>query len=158
MAATQLLPSWNLEKVKSRAISEGFDENRVNDAIIEYKKFAFLAKIREPGDYLCPPGIVDEIWHLHILHTKDYHNDTITYFGKYFHHNPFDASDFGIYQFDKYGIKYNQYFEKDEFMKMFPNQGKCDNEQFGPCNNICQSESYCVSNCTVCNPGELCNP
>lgn len=32
--------------------------------------------------------IIDEMWHMFILHTKDYHDFCMQYFGRFIHHNP----------------------------------------------------------------------
>ena len=52
-----------------------------------YKKFLLLQKIH-PGLPLVPTKEIDEFWHNHILHTKQYHHDCQQIFGHYFHHQP----------------------------------------------------------------------
>jgi hypothetical protein len=63
------------------------DEDDVEDLIKEYKAFMYLAATS--GEECTPSKAVDEIWHHHILHTKDYLDhwckDII---GKVIHHNP----------------------------------------------------------------------
>jgi hypothetical protein len=70
-------------------------ENESDDAeslIVEYLRFMAI-KIREEKDAedkrAAPPKMIDEMWHAHILSTKEYfafcarHND-----GEYIHHDP----------------------------------------------------------------------
>lgn len=62
-------------------------EQVVNEVCEEYKKFLFLAKTN-PTANLVPSLMIDEVWHDHILHTKQYANDCNQIFGSYMHHLP----------------------------------------------------------------------
>ncbi len=52
-----------------------------------YKNFLWLNKLHLPKN-LVPTKEIDEFWHQHILHTKEYLRDCKNIFGFYFHHNP----------------------------------------------------------------------
>jgi hypothetical protein len=44
---------------------------------------------RDKATYLFGPLLVlDELWHIFILHTRDYTNFSLHYFGEYVHHDP----------------------------------------------------------------------
>ncbi|WP_162933121.1 hypothetical protein [Roseovarius sp. EL26] len=48
----------------------GMSITRATQAIEEYRKFAYLCTISSRR--LVPSKIVDEVWHIHLTHTKDY--------------------------------------------------------------------------------------
>ena len=52
-----------------------------------YKNFLILLK-EHPREGLVPTREIDEFWHNHILHTKNYHYDCRHIFGYYLHHEP----------------------------------------------------------------------
>ena len=52
-----------------------------------YKNYLFLLKKYLP-DNLVPGRAIDEFWHNHILHTKNYFQDCHAIFGHYLHHEP----------------------------------------------------------------------
>lgn len=52
-----------------------------------YKNFLLLQKKHLPLS-LVPSRIIDECWHNHILHTKNYMADCQAIFGHYLHHEP----------------------------------------------------------------------
>lgn len=46
-------------------------------------------KKRDKDTYLFGPLLVlDELWHIFILHTRDYNEFSLHYFGEYLHHDP----------------------------------------------------------------------
>ena len=56
-------------------------------AIREYRRFLFLALAA--GHPVSPSDVVDQVWHLHILHTRDYWDVFCPeIFGRPFHHQP----------------------------------------------------------------------
>ena len=55
-------------------------------AIDSYKKFLLLQKKYFATHHLVPSKIIDEVWHEHILFTKQYHEDCHLLFGTYLHH------------------------------------------------------------------------
>jgi hypothetical protein len=57
--------------------------------VLEYKKWLILKKIGKGSEtfpMLSPE--VDEVWHTHILYTKQYRAETQDFFGKYLDHSP----------------------------------------------------------------------
>ena len=52
-----------------------------------YKDFLWL-NYCYPNKQLVPTKDIDEVWHQHILHTKEYIYDCQQIFGRYFHHRP----------------------------------------------------------------------
>lgn len=52
-----------------------------------YKNFLYLQKKHYPAP-LVPTREIDEFWHNHILHTKQYSHDCEQIFGHYLHHQP----------------------------------------------------------------------
>jgi hypothetical protein len=63
------------------------NEDTIKELVDEYKKFLFLAKVF-PKAKLVPGPLVDEVWHDHILHTKQYADDCNLLFGSFMHHTP----------------------------------------------------------------------
>ena len=55
-------------------------------AIEEYKKFMFLAVVSR--DPVTPSLEIDEVWHLHMLYTRDYWVRFVRTLGKEVHHGP----------------------------------------------------------------------
>lgn len=53
--------------------------------IEEYKKFMFLV-ITHGG--AAPSDPIDQVWHQHILYTKDYHEFCMHFAGRFLHHSP----------------------------------------------------------------------
>lgn len=51
----------------------------------------FLANYMENPQADSPSREIDEIWHMFILHTKDYAEFCSKYFGMFLHHLPCDA-------------------------------------------------------------------
>lgn len=59
-------------------------------AIQYYKNFLFLNKKYLSTYPVIPPLLeVDEVWHHHILDTRQYKKDCMKIFGSYFHHYPY---------------------------------------------------------------------
>lgn len=63
----------------------GWDYEYAKMVIDEYKKFIYLAAVYGK---VAPPDPIDQIWHQHILYTKDYFNFCQSLFGKSIHHSP----------------------------------------------------------------------
>ena len=64
-----------------------WDDDFINRAVDEYCRFLFLRK-SFPEISICPGFCVDEVWHDHILHTKNYIDFCNKMFGEYLHHVP----------------------------------------------------------------------
>lgn len=56
----------------------------------EYRRFLQLHQ-KNPTTSLVPSETVDEMWHEHILHTRQYQTYCQDNFGHFFHHNPNDG-------------------------------------------------------------------
>lgn len=61
-------------------------------AIGRYKTFLFISYLY-PQALLVPTLEIDRVWHVHILHTRQYRNDCQRVFGHFIHHEP--DSEFG---------------------------------------------------------------
>lgn len=87
--------------------------NFTKQAILEYKKFMFLAAV---SDFMVSPSkIIDIVWHLHLTYTKSY-NDFCLILEKKVEHNPSDFSDADIKKYraakEKTRDEYEKYFGK----------------------------------------------
>lgn len=60
------------------------------EAVDEYIKFLKLKFYKQDfnAEQLSPSTMIDEIWHLHVLDTKNYAADCIDLFGAIIHHDP----------------------------------------------------------------------
>lgn len=76
-------------------------------ALREYKKFAFLALLSNTE--VTPSEPIDEVWHLHILHTVDY-AVFARKCGRFLHHSPGMPS--GRPQFNRQYIHTHALYEK----------------------------------------------
>lgn len=81
------LPNFDLSRVTARVAREHPDwsAERLKEAEGDYRLFLFECRTAKE---LTPSPDVDELWHAHILHTKDYVRDCQAYFGRYLHHEP----------------------------------------------------------------------
>lgn len=73
--------------VKRLVQENEWTEEEAKEAIRKYKNFLVL-RYKYPKTSLVPTKEIDEVWHAHILHTKEYTKDCQRFFGKYLHHNP----------------------------------------------------------------------
>jgi len=64
----------------------------VSDAITEYRKFMTLIANGHRGLSMIS-ATVDEVWHAHILHTKDYADFCQQAIGRFVHHQPNSSRD-----------------------------------------------------------------
>ena len=65
----------------------GWNEGKIEGAIAEYTDFLEEHKDNSERSF-SPTPEVDEVWHLHILDTKEYMRFCNAYFGYYLHHTP----------------------------------------------------------------------
>lgn len=80
---------WDFELAKEKIIeSKGWSLDKVNNAVQDYKRYMALTKILS-GYQLVPNEEIDEIWHMHILDTRQYMIDCENLFGEYLHHYPY---------------------------------------------------------------------
>jgi hypothetical protein len=95
--AYQYLESIDFSYLKSYMCSEQYTLPQWNEedalfAITLYKRYLFLLIKYGKQTTLVPTKEIDEVWHNHILHTKNYHQDCKHLFGRYMHHVPSDLS------------------------------------------------------------------
>lgn len=57
-------------------------------ACLAYRRFMTLRKLH-PHTSLVPSGLLDLVWHYHILDTRKYCDDCDRIFGYYVHHDPY---------------------------------------------------------------------
>lgn len=89
-----------------------WDRSEAIEAILQYKRFVFLMKKYE-GIELPPSVDIDEVWHAHILHTKEYFEFSKEYFGKYLHHNPGKMGNLKTYlERKQYAESYQKKFDQ----------------------------------------------
>lgn len=82
-----LIRSLDLQYLALRLIKQNWDPEEAQEAVRKYKNFLIL-KCLYPNRGLVPTYEIDEVWHSHILHTKNYFRDCEQMFGRYFHHHP----------------------------------------------------------------------
>lgn len=92
--------------------------------IEEYKKFLFLCCSTTTG--VTPSDQVDQVWHLHLTHTKSYWIDLCkNTLGKEIHHNPTKGGASEAIKFDSYYSKtleeYKTIFQTDPPTTIWPN-------------------------------------
>ena len=91
----------------------GWSKDYLNRTITEYKKLMYLAAVYRN---IAPSDPIDQVWHQHILYTKDYRTFCERYMGFFLNHNPerFNFSpksdDVDIYKItlDYYRKEFNQ--------------------------------------------------
>lgn len=62
-----------------------WSEEFAEEVILEYKKFIYLICTFGKA---APSYFIDQVWHLHILYTKDYEAFCKKFNGEFIHHNP----------------------------------------------------------------------
>lgn len=80
----------DLSLVEYRLMTKlGWAKDRTANAVQGYREFLQQVKDAGKGAYHRPPSDdVDEVWHAHILHTKQYEADCNAIFGYFFNHHP----------------------------------------------------------------------
>ena len=71
----------------SRGILAQLSEAEIRALAERYQRFLAL-KARHPEHPIAPTEIIDEMWHLHMLHPRAYHRDCIAFFGYILDHAP----------------------------------------------------------------------
>jgi len=89
--STEQLPSLSFDYVKGARLSRGvlatLSGDDVRTLADRYRRFLAL-KARYPREAIAPTEIIDEMWHLHMLHPRAYHRDCMQAFGFILDHNP----------------------------------------------------------------------
>jgi hypothetical protein len=85
------LPTLSVDLIRAAKHSEGvlssLDEESLQRLELQYRKFLLLNG-RHPNRSLAPTKILDEMWHLHILHPRAYMKDCMEILGFVLDHDP----------------------------------------------------------------------
>lgn len=96
LACLEKLKSLNLWSIAAYLTDSkkgcGWTLEQASRAIERYKTFLFISYLY-PQLFLVPTPEIDRVWHVHILHTRQYCNDCQRVFGHFIHHEP--DSEFG---------------------------------------------------------------
>jgi len=89
----RLVQELDLSRIEeSLTFKQGWSQEFAAQAVEEYKRFLQL-HIHFPDQRLVPSLIIDEVWHTHILFTRQYSADCDAIFGEFLHHEPTLPSD-----------------------------------------------------------------
>ncbi|MHA7841207.1 MAG: glycine-rich domain-containing protein [Gammaproteobacteria bacterium] len=79
----------DLSAVEDRLVNiDGWKRKYAKEACKQYRNYIFLRKKYGPEHELPPSVEMDDVWHAHVLHTRDYFDFCNTIFGEYLHHDP----------------------------------------------------------------------
>jgi hypothetical protein len=91
LACLEKLKSLNLWSIAAYLTDSkkgcGWTLEQACRAIERYKTFLFISFLY-PQLLLVPTPEIDRVWHVHILHTRQYYNDCHRVFGRFIHHEP----------------------------------------------------------------------
>ncbi len=122
-------------KLRDGKEGENWTQEQCESVEIEYKRFLHLC--RKYGKGLTPWGLVDTMWHYHILDTIAYHKDCQNVFGRYIHHYPY------------FGMRGEE--DKQNLLKAGERTAKLYEQEFGenlfermedPCWHWCKDECW----------------
>jgi hypothetical protein len=89
--ASAYLPNDYELRQKLNKVHPEWDNHKIVQLIEEYRNFLFVAGTSKTE---CTPSAeVDEVWHQHMLFTRDYREFCRTVFGKFIDHNPEKSTD-----------------------------------------------------------------
>jgi len=90
--AVDFIMSCPLDQVREKLVrKQVLSEEVVDQAIAEYRKYLVLARLGyDPLEMFSRQ--VDEVWHAHILFTRDYAEFCQKAFGQFLHHQPHTGS------------------------------------------------------------------
>lgn len=91
-SAKDFINSFDLRLVCDRLEKiDKWPRDQAEEACSQYRNFLYLKK-KYGSDFEIPPSYdMDEVWHAHILHTKDYMEFCQHVFGGYLHHFPHEG-------------------------------------------------------------------
>jgi len=85
------IPELSVDLVRAGRLSKSglakLDDDSLRQLEIGYRKFLLL-KSKYPKNVLAPTGLIDEMWHLHMLHPCAYVEDCMSILGFVLDHNP----------------------------------------------------------------------
>lgn len=88
VAVVETIRDYDLSAVHQKLLESGvLSEELADEALEEYRKFMMLLRLGYRNLPMCSPE-VDEVWHLHILFTRDYAEFCERIFGRFVHHEP----------------------------------------------------------------------
>ncbi len=90
--AGKYIQSFDLRVVHDRLVKiDKWPADQATEACAQYRNFLLLKK-KYGSQYELPPSYdMDEVWHAHILHTKDYTEFCDLVFGEFLHHHPHEG-------------------------------------------------------------------
>ena len=106
----------------------------------EYLRYLEIHR-KNPRARISPSLTVDEIWHEHILNTRDYHTYCQETFGHYLHHRPNQEGE--VIEDDDTELKYREIFGEDPPPDIWK-----------ACSAACRS--WCGLSCSPCKGGSDC--
>ncbi len=87
--ARSLIDSSDFSAVIKRLVKiDKWPLSQAKEACAQYRNFLFLKKKYGHAYELPPSYDIDEVWHAHVLHTRDYMDFCSSVFGAFLHHNP----------------------------------------------------------------------
>ena len=87
--AQDFLANYDFSYVQYRLIKiEHWSEVSATKIMRQYKNFLYLQKKYGDQQHIIPSLEIDEVWHAHILYTKDYAEFCQQFFGRFLHHVP----------------------------------------------------------------------
>lgn len=94
MAQIAVISAWDLSDAQARVkLRMGWSEELADEAVQEYRKFIALVTL-DPGKSYGMVEAVDEVWHQHLLNTRDYLEMCNAVMGGVIHHEqqPLDTA------------------------------------------------------------------
>lgn len=88
MSKEAYLKDLDLSYLAKRLIEkDGWLQEDAYESVRRYKNFLMI-RIKYPDVGVVPTSDIDEVWHTHILYTREYTRDCKMLFGEYLHHSP----------------------------------------------------------------------
>ena len=110
-AARDLIYNADLTSTLNRLVYiEGWTVKAAKTAIALYRNFLYLL-LKYPDKLILPSQEIDEVWHAHILHTREYREFCDLVFGRYIDHSPSEHklnAQFEVMQ-DLYNTEFGNY-------------------------------------------------
>lgn len=78
-----------IQRLRDAKLGKGWTAKKARMVERKYRNFL---KLIATGMRVVPTLSVDEMWHLHILDSRNYMRDCQNIFGKYIHHDPYGLS------------------------------------------------------------------
>lgn len=136
------LEGWDLNFLRDRLVRRECSAARAEELIQEYRRYLALSLL-SAGRSHCMAGPVDDVWHEHILHTREYDYFCRALFGTFIHHSPasgsINADDRASYEKTVEEMKlFFASFAADAWLS--PNDSFCDS-----CNDSTRDEPQAVT-------------